>query len=476
MSTKEPAQDHTFARQKNASKKRNKIILLTVIVLVVGIAIILAFVNSMKASQKALQQANQTQTASEVSQGAAAATTAKTQDNRLAESAPALLDAEVTQSKEKQKAKEMGVSHVDSTDVLSGDTGKQVVSTAASTVAPDVVPEVDAVKPVDNTKDQKQQGEARKPTKEELLTANFAKMMKQQPYYPPEFDTKTITDSFFKKYDGLDEQKIAITSAAAQENPYFKSKNESVPPSTTNESGDNRMASNNRNADAKTQQQVTSDKNNSGESNDIRILDMGEMTTGEIKRAINSDYKVDVYINLAEVPLQMAILRAKFEFTEQKDGLLLRVTQIQIGDYLKPVDGYVVNIGTTGEPMFDQDVDTHFFKRFAARASAAFVAPWIDWSVGSTTTVVNGSVVTEIPTVTDTVDRVLGGIGAVAKEFLPDLQKNANLQPTIRVPANTPVGVVFSDPLYLPEGMFTNDQRFEDRKYDKFIHQLNYGN
>ncbi|MBY7902414.1 hypothetical protein KW459_16010 [Vibrio fluvialis] len=466
MSSQEPAQDHTLTQKRKQSRKRNKWIMLGVIAGVVGIAIVFAFINSMKASQKALQQANQTQTTSDISSRAATVTAAKSKSNRLTDSAPALLDAEVTQSKEKQKAKDMGVSHVDSTDVLSGQQKKQVVSTAASTVAPEVEAEVDEVDVDATKKANPQQGAPRKPTKEEVLVNNFAKLMKQKPYYPPEFDTQSITDGFFKKHNGLDKTKNFISDISAKSTQYFQEASVTIP-------NDRQMSPNSERIESNT---VSSSTNEDEKTNGIRILDMGEMTTGEIRRAINSDYKVDVYIHLAEVPLQKAVLKAKFEFTEQEDGLVLKVTMLQLGDYVKAVNGYVINIGTNGEPLFDQDVDTHFFRRFAARASAAFVAPWIDWSVGSTTTVVNGSVVSEVPTVTDTVDRVLGGIGNVAKEFLPELQKNANIKPTIRVPANTPVGVVFSEPLYLPRGMFTNDKRFEDRKYDHFIQQNNYGN
>jgi hypothetical protein len=201
----------------------------------------------------------------------------------------------------------------------------------------------------------------------------------------------------------------------------------------------------------------------------VRILNMGDKITGLTVDAINSDYKLDVFIDLYDEPLIGGRLRGQFERTEQQDGILLRVTQFQLHDYIVSVDGYAVDVTIDNSPLFDNDVDTHFFKRFLARASAAFVLPWIDFITATTTTINGDSVIIDNPTVDSTKDRIIGSIASVAKEFIPDLRKNANIPATVSVPMNYPVGIVFANPLYIPKGLIDTDPTTNPNKHYKSV-------
>lgn len=469
----EPAQDHTLQKKKRNQNKRNLWILFGVITFIVGAAMVVAFMRSMAASDKALQAANTTQTQSRVSNRAADTLANDSESTRLNSTAPASVDTEFTQSQEKKAAKRLGVSHIDSTDVLSGQTDTKLNTSSARSKVNDVTPEVDETQQIDS---QPPQPDGPKPpSREEKLRTNYARLLGRTSYFPPEPEVQVHSAQFFQKYDGIGTGKNIITNVSAKNNDHYIRENRentsaALRSASTQAAGGNPAST--LRLDGRRQIAQSPDATPETPS-DVRVLDMGEMTTGTTTRSINSDYKVDVFIHLAEVPLQEVRLKANFEFTEDGEGLLLRVNQLQFRDYIAPVNGYVIDIGMSDTPKFAHDVDTHFFQRFFARASAAFVAPWIDWVTPSTTTVVNGSVVVDNPSVTDTVDRIMGGFGNVAKEFLPDLAKNANRRATVKVPKSTPVGVVFSAPLYLPKGLFTGDEEYQDRKYENLSNEFN---
>lgn len=190
----------------------------------------------------------------------------------------------------------------------------------------------------------------------------------------------------------------------------------------------------------------------------IMVYNVGENVVAEIRWKLVSDYNLPVFFDVIEPPLLKATFVGKFIMTPQQDGIVLKVNTLHYQGQQIPVNGYATDVKLDSSPLFDNNFDGHYTRRFLARASAAFMLPFIDFVANTSTTVTDGSVVVSNMGIDDTKDRIIGGMAGVAKEFLPDLRANSNIPPTITIPDGYVVGIVMVDPVYLPTELFDGDE------------------
>lgn len=443
--------DSLFQKNRKAKKNRNKWIATIFIGLFVGVAVILTYINSSnKAAELAKNQKTSTPVkakhgASQVEGRAQAIDTDGTPTQRIVK--------QVDDAK-RETAKSKGSSFIDSSKVLEAKARAEVKRTAAV----EQVQEEQAVE----TKQKAETTEAKPPelTRDQLLAIKVRELMQPVQYLrgtEPSPALAKIADDFQSKYANMAEKNyIRHGQTVVSENPHYVASSADQAPDSTDSTN------------TTAQQGDAAMKTAATQKDQVRVLDMGEMTIGEITQGINSDHAVDVFIDITQPPLQSVRLRAKFELDQWGEGLLLRINRLQMGDHSQSVNGYAMNVDVDMTPVFAHDVDKHYFQRYAARASAAFITPWIDFVSATTTTISNGTVIIEDNGVKDAKDRMIGGAASVAKEFLPELSKYSNRPYTIKVPRHTRVGVVFSEPLYMPKGLFDEDDETEpDLSYDK---------
>ena len=364
------------------------------------------------------------------------------------DSSPEALRSNVKEEEDKQEAKENGNSHVDTAKELESKARlirEQAEKEKASIEVPVVV--VNKKPPTAKAKPQ-----APVITDEQRMAMNMAKLMKLDSYYPPEPNVTANVNRFVALTSEFVEP-IEITGGVlTKQNIYYQDKVIKRDLALKEkEANERKLASDKAIAGG-------ADIADANDPTKVRVYNMGDLILGEIKRPVNSDFNVDVYIDVAEPPLIGMRVKANFEITAAEDGVILRAVELQYKDHVQSLEGYAVDIYTDSSPLFDNDVDSHFIKKFLARASFAFVAPFVDFLGNTTTTVIDGSVVVEKSRLNSTADKVIAGMAGVAGEFLPDLKKNANIPPTVKIPANYPAGIIISKPLYLPIGLFDEDE------------------
>lgn len=371
-------------------------------------------------------------------------------DNTSNESSPEALRANVQEEKEKEEAKKAGNSHVDSSKEL--ETKARLIRQEKERKEASVVVEVEKKKaPV--TKPKKKE-KATVMTDEQIITKNMASLMSLDSYYPPEPIVADNLNRFVElklKVKGVEQTAQIQQGELTAQNKYYQDK------------VIQRDLDKKENEEEKRQRELdflelNPNYDEANDPNKVRIYNMGDLILGEITRPVNSDFNVDVYIDVAEPPLIGMRIKAKFELTDAQDGVLLRAVEYQYKDYIQSLDGYAVDIYTDSSPLFDNDVDSHFFTKFLARASFAFVAPFVSYLGDSKTSIIDGAVIVEKTGLSSTADKVVAGIAGVAEEFLPDLKKNASIPATVKIPANYPAGIIVSKPFYMPIGLFDDDE------------------
>lgn len=448
---------------KPLSKKKMALVLVFAVCTVIGV--MAAYSSSLRKSAQMAANQNIQYKQSKVSNNAksSAALERNGKEHRKPSTSPTILSVNADQLKDKQEAQILGVSHIDNTDVLSEKTEVKVDTSAASDQPTE--PKVINVTPKTKSQTKAQQNTTpQPPPRSQVVRENLQALFKSplEVNYP---SAVVNTTSYVQAF------KVSAANRGVEVNVIPKSNMAKMNPYVTTVKQDLEAAKAQKSLQE--QNQTNANDNEDVAPNDdpdmVRILDMGDKLTGLIVDAINSDYQLDVFIDLYDAPLNGARLRAQFQLTEQQDGILLKVNQLQFHDHIISVNGYAVDVTIDSSPLFDNEVDTHFVQRFLARASAAFIVPWIDFISATTTTINGDSVIIDNPSVDSTKDRIIGSIASVAKEFIPDLRKNANIPATVSVPKNYPVGVVFADALYVPKGLLDSDPTTNPNKHYKAV-------
>ncbi|MDN3661067.1 hypothetical protein [Vibrio agarivorans] len=437
-------------RTSKKTQNRRAIIIGVVICLLVLAFIAYKYASMISHQPETIDQANTKR--SRYSQQPASLSTPKADEKTLIqEDSPAARVADAQEQRAKEEAQELGKSHMDSTNAIQEKT-ERIEAEFQYPPLPDKPTKVAVQVAQGNSK-----GQAT--TRDQLLINNISKLLMPNPALPKQPDFTALIQASNQEIDSLPRVRSAYGSAASQVTYYGYVEDQAV-----NDEGASDYQTNNRArlgiANDTNPSPAHASRNPTAETEDeepmVRVLNLGDMLMTELRWQIVSDYRLPVFFDVVEPPLKAMVLQGNFEITPRQDGVLLRVTQFQMGDLIQPINGYGVNITTDLTPLFDHDVDTHFAERFLSRASAAFMTPFLGFVKATTTTIENGNVIISDDPVTGTKDRIIGGLASVAEEFLPDLRKNANIQPTITIPNGYPVGIVFTQTLSLPESLLSN--------------------
>ncbi|HFQ5128684.1 TPA: hypothetical protein ACGUU0_003170 [Vibrio vulnificus] len=420
------------------AKSRKNYIVASVMVFLALVIMAYIYARAVVKGPETLRNNGRTPTSTITQPASTPKSTSKEDPISLGNDAPAKRVAEQQERIAKDDAKSKGESHIDSTASIKE---KTAVYTAAST-APKL-PE--PPKPKVTTK-ASSDTKAPEQTREQIIANRISVLFAPNPALPP---TPNYTSKVTARNSRIDKIEIA-TPAYEKASSQLNSGNENNDTGAITPNRPRSTASINQ-AKHVTEQSNVKDKPE--EKQKLLVFSLGQMVLTELRWQVVSDYNLPVFFDVVEPPYKKMVFMGNFEMTPRQDGVLLRVSSLQLGDEVHPISGYGVNISTDLQPLFDDDVDTHFMERFLARASTAFIAPWIDFVGGSTTTVDGGTTIIVKDPITATKDRVMGGIANVAHEFLPDLRKNANIPPTVKIPDGHPVGIVFTSQIYLPKAL-----------------------
>lgn len=159
--------------------------------------------------------------------------------------------------------------------------------------------------------------------------------------------------------------------------------------------------------------------------------------------AVNSDYPGPVLLELLEPPLAGAVASGAFSLARER--FVLRLSRLQYRGRSVPVDAWAVGLdcacyGVEGE------VDRHWFARVLLPAAASFAEGFLAaFSRPEETVIVNGDFRYE-RRAAETRDAVNAGLATAARTAGDVLLEDAPDGPTVRIPRDTELVVVFATP------------------------------
>ena len=160
--------------------------------------------------------------------------------------------------------------------------------------------------------------------------------------------------------------------------------------------------------------------------------------------AVNSDYRGPVLIEVLEPPLAGAVLSGGFE--RVRDRLVLRLGRLSWRGREAAVEAWAVGLdcacyGVGGE------VDRHWFERLILPAAFRFAEGYLSarGSGGRRVEVSGETVVDESGRPTGD-QAIYSGLGNAARTFGDILLEDAPRGPTVRIPRDTEIAVVFARP------------------------------
>ena len=165
--------------------------------------------------------------------------------------------------------------------------------------------------------------------------------------------------------------------------------------------------------------------------------------------AVDSDYPGPVLLELLEPPLAGAV--ASGEFTLVGERLVLRLARLEYRGRSVPVEAWAVGLdcacyGVEGE------VDSHWFERVLLPSAVSFAEGFLTALGRAAETVIVGDDVRYERRETSTADAVNAGLATAARTAGDVLLENAPDRPTVRIPRDTELVVVFAAPPGGPEG------------------------
>ena len=164
--------------------------------------------------------------------------------------------------------------------------------------------------------------------------------------------------------------------------------------------------------------------------------------------AVNSDYPGPVMLELLEPPLAGAVASGAFSLARER--FVLRLSRLEYRGRSVPVDAWAVGLdcacyGVEGE------VDRHWFARVLLPAAASFAEGFLAaFSRPAETVIVNGDVpgpsVRYERRAAETRDAVNAGLATAARTAGDVLLEDVPDGPTVRIPRDTELVVVFAAP------------------------------
>ena len=165
--------------------------------------------------------------------------------------------------------------------------------------------------------------------------------------------------------------------------------------------------------------------------------------------AVDSDFPGPVLLELLEPPLAGAV--ASGEFTLVGERLVLRLTRLEYRGRSVPVDAWAAGLdcacyGVEGE------VESHWFERVLLPAALRFAEGFLTALSRPSETVIIGDDVRYERRVAATREAVNAGLATAARTAGDVLLENAPDRPTVRIPRDTELIVVFAASPGGPEG------------------------
>ena len=165
---------------------------------------------------------------------------------------------------------------------------------------------------------------------------------------------------------------------------------------------------------------------------------------GRVVYEVNSDFRGPVLVQLLEPPLSGAVASGRFE--RVRDRLVVRMNRLSWRALDVAVDAWAVGLdcacyGLSGE------VDRHWFERLILPAAVNFAEAFLTakGQAGRRVAVSGETVVDERSRPTRR-EAVHSGLGQVARSVGQILLQDAPTGPTVRIPRNSEVAVVFARP------------------------------
>ena len=159
--------------------------------------------------------------------------------------------------------------------------------------------------------------------------------------------------------------------------------------------------------------------------------------------AVDSDYPGPVLLELLEPPLAGAVATGGFTLVGER--LVLRLSRLEYRGRSAPVDAWAVGLdcacyGVGGE------VDSHWFSRVLLPSAVRFAEGFLGVLSRSSETVIVGDEVRYERREAATRDAVHAGLAEAARTAGDVLLENAPDGPTVRIPRDTELVVVFASP------------------------------
>ena len=158
--------------------------------------------------------------------------------------------------------------------------------------------------------------------------------------------------------------------------------------------------------------------------------------------AVDSDYPGPVLLELLEPPLAGAV--ASGAFTLVGERLVLRLSRLEYRGRSVAVDAWAVDPGCACYGV-DGEVDSHWFDRVLLPGAVRFAEGFLSvLSRPNETVIVQGGDLRYERREAATRDAVHGGLAEAARTAGDVLLENAPDGPTVRIPRNTELVVVFA--------------------------------
>ena len=433
--------DNALAHNPNDAErlkqdKKRKLIIFSTVIFVVCAALLFFYARSASEMANSLNQ--KTPVKSNVSPASKpASSTDGSGDDYMGSNTPAKLVIEKHEDAQKESAKAKGHSFIDSTNAL-----KEKASKSTPPVPKKPKETKKEVVKKETPPSSKKEVKKEPPVKSDaqIRRENMARLLGVDSYYPSSDGLKKAAK---KSIQTLHDQTEKLDHQEYKTVVSLKPSNDTKNSNSSNNPKKGKDGSNASGKDKKEKVDMTT------------MYASGGMVMCALKFEVKSDYKLPVFCDVIEPPLEVARIIGSFEMTERQDGVILRGNRMEIGDEAIKISAYAIDITTDLSPLFDNNYDSHFMERFLARASAAFAVPFIDFVANTSSAITDGTVIVDSPAVDSTKDRIIGGMASVAKEFIPDLRANSNIPPTITIPNDYIVGMVMTQPLRVPTKLVT---------------------
>lgn len=182
---------------------------------------------------------------------------------------------------------------------------------------------------------------------------------------------------------------------------------------------------------------------------DEKVISLGQLVYAHLTLPMNSDVPGPIRIKIDQGKLKGGIALGNFQILNHGVGAGLRINVISHQDKLYRVNAWAVSPDTELY-AFDQDIDHHYFSRFAGLAAGGFLTGFLSSLVDAATTTDGGSTTSTSSRIEGNKDRMIYSLGNAANAFMPIFYDIAKRPVTVRVPKGQEMALLFLDDVFEP--------------------------